>query len=132
MEEITIPALLASYLNESECGVTFVPEAWREGKGTLWLTGGVTDVREYVNGSVMRSVPFEVRIRCESDTVKKRLDVITVFAVLDEYIRSTPVPISENEVGEVKPSGGAAKSAIYENGDEEYRAAFLFRYLKKA
>lgn len=134
MNEIRIPVLLCEYLNAmpSRGGIGFVPEVWREGEAAVWLTGGVSAVREYVDGSAVMSVPFEIRVRCGCSSVAERLDAIAFFSLIENYVRSVPVTTEGEEIGKVTSTGGTFKSAIYENGDEEYRAAYTFRYFRKA
>lgn len=134
MNEIRIPVLLCEYLNAmpSRGDIGFVPEVWREGEAAVWLTGGVSAVREYVDGSAVMSVPFEIRVRCGCSSVAERLDAIAFFSLIENYVRSVPVTTDGEEVGKVLSTGGTFKSAIYENGDEEYRAAYTFRYFRKA
>ena len=134
MEEIRIPVLLCDYLNSmpSRGGIRFVPEVWREGEAAVWLTGGVSAAREYIDGSAVVSVPFEIRLRCGSASVGERLDAISFFSSVEDFVRAVPVVLSAGESGSVTPVGGAFKSAILENGDEEYRAAYTFSYFRKA
>ena len=134
MDDIRIPVLLCEYLNgmPTRGSVDFVPEVWREGEAAVWLTGGVAADREYIDGSAVMSVPFEIRLRCGCSSVAERLDAIAFFSAVEDYALSVPVTVSGEEYGRVIPKGGTFKSAIYENGDEEYRAAYSFRYFKKA
>ena len=132
MDEYSIPVLLCEYLNSMENGTVFVPETWREGAATVMLSGGDSAVREYVDGSAVISVPFEVRVRCSHTSIKCRLDAVEFFSRIASFVRETSVVRSGVTVGEVSVSGGTFKSAVYENGEEEYRAAYAFRYLKKA
>ena len=134
MDEIRIPVLLCEYLNEMTArgDISFVPEVWREGEASVWLTGGVSASREYIDGSAVMSVPFEIRLRCGCSSVAERLDAIAFFSSVEDYARSTPVMHDGGEYGRVIPSGGTFKSAIYPSGDEEYRAAYSFRYFRKA
>lgn len=133
MNEYTIPALLCEYLNSIETIETiFVPETLREGSATVFLSGEETTLREYINGSSVVSVPFEIRLRCGSSSVRERLDAVDFFTRIKAYAENNPVHITENEDGQIISTGGIFKSAVFENGDEEYRGAFSFRYMKKA
>lgn len=131
MEVLTIPARLAEWLGGSGT-VPFVPEAWREGAATVRLTGGMTAARTYVDGSRRLAVPFEVRVRCRGYAVSDRLGAVDFFRILGQYVRTHLIPVFEPEIeggewirGEVTEAGGPSKSAVYENGDEEYRAAYV-------
>ena len=134
MDEIRIPVLLCEYLNAmpSRGDITFVPEVWREGEASVRLTGGVSAAREYIDGSAVISVPFEIRLRCGSSSIAERLDAIAFFSAIEDYVRSVPVAVSDRDLGTVIPAGGTFKSSIYDNGDEEYRAAYSLRYFRKA
>ena len=131
MEVLTIPAGLADWLAESGT-IPFVPEAWREGAATVRLTGSMTAARSYVDGSQRLAVPFEVRVRCHGRAVSDRLDAVAFFRTLGWYVRTHLVPVfpprdgSDEWIrGEITEAGGPSKSAVYENGDEEYRAAYV-------
>lgn len=132
MDEYSIPVLLCEYLNSMEEDTPFVPETWREGAATVMLSGGDSAVREYVDGSSVVSVPFEVHLRCSHTSIKCRLDAVEFFSRIASFVRETPVVLDGVALGEVSAVGGTFKSAVYENGEEEYRASYSFRYLKKA
>ena len=108
-----MPAALADWLAGSET-IPFVPEAWREGAATVRLTGSMTAARTYVDGSRRLAVPFEVRVRCRGRAVSDRLGAVDFYRQLGRYVRTHLMPV-------IPP----AKSAVYENGDEEYRAAYV-------
>lgn len=134
MEEIRIPVLLCDFLNRMpERGdISFVPEVWREGDAAVWLTGAASAAREYIDGSCVMTVGFEIRLRCSKESVAKRLDAIDFFSSVERYVLANPVTSGGSEIGSIVPSGGSFKSAVYENGDEEYRAAYSFGYFRKA
>lgn len=130
MDEIKIPELICGYLNSMGGEIPFVPESWREGSAAVWLTGGAKRIREYVDGSAVEAVPFEIRVRCAGKSVSDRLDAVQFFAEIAAYIKSVPMADTDNT--KIEATGGAYKSAIYENGEEEYRAAYrLCRYCRK-
>ncbi|MBQ2544724.1 MAG: hypothetical protein II557_00405 [Clostridia bacterium] len=131
MEGLTMPAALADWLAGSET-IPFVPEAWREGAATVRLTGSMTAARTYVDGSRRLAVPFEVRVRCRGRAVSDRLGAVDFYRQLGRYVRTHLMPVIPPADGagawirgEVTETGGPAKSAVYENGDEEYRAAYV-------
>lgn len=129
MDEIKIPELICGYLNGMGGSVEFVPEAWREGSAAVWLSGGAERLREYVDGSAVVGIPFEIRVRCAGRSVADRLDAVQFFADIAEYIKSKP--ITKLDGAKIEAMSGAAKSAVYENGEEEYRASYrLCRYCK--
>ncbi len=127
--------ILCDYL--SGCGEVFLPETWRDGAVCVSLTGGQDVYRTYVDGSYLAGIPFDVRIRkpkC-ADNVADKLDAAAFYAALAEYIHSTPMPVEGWRVlpSSGKPFGGAySKSAVYDDGTEEYRAGYLLKfYIKK-
>lgn len=126
LDENRIPEYLCGYFNHGNFGVTFVPETWRENAAALWLTGGGGMEKSYVDGSGIMAVPFEVRVRCVGRSIGDRLDVIALFGSMAEYVRTCPM----GEEQRIAVTSGASKSAVYENGEEEYRAAYVFRYRK--
>lgn len=127
--------ILCDYL--SGCGTVFLPETWRDGAACVSLTGGQDVYRTYVDGSYLAGIPFDVRIRkpkC-ANNVADKLDAAAFFAALEEYIHDTPMTVEGWRVlpASGKPFGGAySKSAVYEDGTEEYRAGYLLKfYIKK-
>ncbi len=134
-ELYTMEQILCAYLSGS--GVVFLPETWRDGAVCVSLTGGQEVYRTYVNGSYLAGIPFDVRVRkpkC-ADNVAEKMDVAAFYAALAEYIHGHPMPVEGWLVvpSSGKPFGGAyAKSAVYEDGTEEYRAGYFLKfYLKK-
>ena len=101
----------------------YVPETM----GNVLPCAGVfllADVREtrYVDGSVLCEVPFEVRIRIGGRNVRERLSVRENLASLGAYLRTAPL-YDEGILG-IAAVGGAERSAVYQNGNEEYRMCF--------
>lgn len=121
MDENRIPEFLCGYLNAGDPGVPLIPETWREDCASLWITGGSTE-KTYVDGSGIEAVPFEIRIRCRGRTVNDRLDAVAFFTGISEIIAAGQEDITV--------TSGASKSAVYENGEEEYRASYVLRYYK--
>ncbi len=103
-------------------GVNVVPESWRDGVGSLWLSGALNLVKEYVDGSGVIDVPFEIRVRVPGRAVSDRLRAA-------EYFRCAAAAMRDYSGGECefRIVSGAVKSAVYESGEEEYRAAYVFR-----
>lgn len=135
---MNLPAAIAAFLTDSGAG-EFVPETWRAGAASVRLTGGVSAARTYVDGSVRLAVPFEVRIRCPGRTVADRLEAAAFFSTLGAYVRSHRMPLvppDENRdewiPAEAAQTGGPSKSAVYENGEEEYRASYLLTVFRPA
>lgn len=127
--------ILCEYLSKS--GTVFLPETWRDGAVCVSLTGGQEVYRTYVDGSYLAGIPFDVRVRkpkC-ADNVADKLDTAAFYAALAEYIHDTPIDVEGWQVlpSSGKPFGGAyAKSAVYDDGTEEYRAGYLLKfYVKK-
>lgn len=127
--------ILCDYL--SGCGEVFLPETWRDGAVCVTLTGGQDVYRTYVDGSYLAGIPFDVRIRkpkC-ADNVADKLDAAAFYAALAEYIHDTPMPVEGWRVlpSSGKPFGGGyAKSAVYDDGTEEFRAGYLLEfYIRK-
>ena len=122
----------------SGCGTVVLPETWRDGTACVSLTGAQNIERVYVDGSYLANLPFDVRIRkprC-ADNVADKLDAAAFFAALADYIHETPMP-APAEDWKVLPSSGQpfggsyAKSAVYDDGTEEYRAGYLLKYYIK-
>ncbi len=122
MDEIRLPELLCDYFNGIDGEVTFIPEVWRENCATIWLIGGGERLREYIDGSYIMGIPFEIRVRCAGRSVSDRLDAVKLFSDISGYIKETS--LSSLVDGKVEIMNGASKSAVYENGEEEYRASY--------
>ncbi len=126
---------LCEYLGGS--GTVFLPETERDGTASVSFTGGGELLRTYVDGSYLMAIPFDVRIRRRraSNDVSAKLDACRYFERLNEYVGSSPM----GEGLEVLPTLGRAfggtysKSAIYEDGTEEFRAGYILKiYIKGA
>ena len=128
MAEWNVPQKLCGYLNGAAT-VEILPETWREGCAALWLTGGGSHRKEYVDGSAVAEIPFEIRIRCEGNAAADRLEALSFFAALGNYIGTVPMENGGEE--SVQMTSCASKSAVFEDGSEEYRASFAYRFLKK-
>ena len=138
--EKRIPEILCDYLSGS--GSVFLPETWREGAVCVSMTGGHEVYSEYVDGSYLAGIPFDVRIRKarSADSIADKLDAAAFFAALEDYLHDTPMPAYDGQLRDMKvlpasgkPYGGAChKSAVHEDGTEEYRAGYLLKfYVKK-
>lgn len=125
MDENRIPEFLCDLIGGGNPGVPIVPETWRESAASLWLTGGGIE-KTYVDGSCLMAVPFEIRLRCHGRTVDDRLDALTFFSTVGNIIASSQT----SSRADIRVLSGASKSAIYENGEEEYRASYVLRYYK--
>ncbi len=130
MNEKLIPEIICDCLSGIG-GVTFVPEAWRDGCASVFLTGGVS-CRRYFDGSATESVPFEVRVRAAGRSLADRLSAVRLFANIDGLIDARGSCFECEEIAdiEIKAAGGVRKSAVYENGSEEYAAPYIFEYYR--
>lgn len=134
-ELYAVEKILCEYLGG--CGAVFLPETRRDGAVTVSLTGGQEIYRSYVDGSYLTGIPFDVRLRkpdC-ADNVEDKLDAAAFFAALADYLHETPMPVEGWRVlpASGKPFGGAyAKSAVWDDGTEEYRAGYVLEvYIRK-
>ncbi|MGN1346531.1 MAG: hypothetical protein ACI4V1_07075 [Eubacteriales bacterium] len=135
-EKRTVPELLCAYLNGS--GSVFLPETWRDGAACVSLTGGYTVYREYVDGSYLAGLPFDVRIRtprASSASPAAKLDAAAFYAALAEYIRAVPMTEEDGERTDLRvlPTAGGTyhKAAVCDDGTEEYRAGYLLKFYGK-
>lgn len=108
----TLPEAAASILNDA--GFDVVPEAYREGRISLFMTGGESRRSGYISGGVRLSSPFELRVRADG-SVADRLRKIGLLSSASDYLRGY--------CGELtfEITGYPAKAAVLENGGEEYR-----------
>ena len=130
-EFYSMEQILCDYL--SGCGTVFLPETWRDGAVCVSLTAEQEVYRTYVDGSYLAGIPFEVRIRCSkcADHPAEKMEAAAFFAALADYIYGTPMPVDGWHVvpASGKPFGGGyVKSAVYDDGTEEYRAAYLLKF----
>ncbi len=135
-EELRIPEMICEYLNGS--GSVFLPETWRDGAACVSMTGGHEIYREYVDGSYIAGMPFDIRVRTPRGThnsIADKLDVASFYAALAEYIRTTPLTPASDTLSDFKilPMAGGTpyKSAVYDDGAEEYRAGYMCRFFVK-
>lgn len=122
MMEYRIPEVLCAYFNHGGLGTRFVPETWREEGASLWLASGGS-VKSYVDGSKVVSVPFEIRVRCDGRSVGDRMRALDLFIAISQLLAHEPP-----EEYEITVTSMPSKSAIYENGEEEYRGSYVMRY----
>ena len=92
-------------------------------QAVLSLDGSRNTLREYIDGSKIIEAGFEVRLRVRADSLKDRLDAAEFFRKV-----SSAVSDKTNEKFTLSESSGMTKSAIYENGDEEFRASYKIKY----
>lgn len=129
MTKVKLPEDIVSFFGEY--GIKLTAEAWRDPKeenssvkqAVLSLDGSKNTVREYIDGSKIIEAGFEIRLRARADSLKDRLDAA-------EFFRKVSCAISDktNEAFTLGESSGMTKSAIYENGDEEFRASYTIKY----
>ncbi len=118
--EVNFAEVISGILNG--IGVEVIPESWRDGVGSLWISGAFNQVKEYVDGTGVIDVPFEIRVRVPGRAVADRLRA-------GEYFRRAALAMRDYAGGdyEFRVISGAVKSAIYESGEEEYRASYMMR-----
>lgn len=129
MTKIKLPEDIVSFFGER--GIKLTAEAWRDPReensavkqAVLSLDGSKNTVREYIDGTKIIEAGFEVRLRVRADSLKDRLDAAEFFRKL-----SCAVSDSANENFMLSESSGMTKSAIYENGDEEFRTSYKITY----
>lgn len=129
MTKIKLPEDIISFFGKR--GISLTAEAWRSPgeensavkQAVLSLDGSRNTLREYIDGSKIIEAGFEIRLRVRADSLKDRLDAA-------EFFRKVSLAVSDN-AGEnftLNESSGMTKSAIYENGDEEFRASYKIKY----
>lgn len=128
MNAIKIPEAICSYFGEH--GIALSPEVWREtgdGKASaLFLSGGRNTVSEYIDGTRVIDVGFEIRLRTRAASLRDRLDAIEFYRRIDEAVRAK----NDGEFT-LRILSGGTKSAIFDSGEEEYRASYAIRYSEK-
>ena len=123
MTKIKLPEDIISFFGKR--GISLTAEAWRSPgeensavkQAVLSLDGSRNTLREYIDGTKIIEAGFEVRLRVRADSLKDRLDAA-------EFFRKVSSAVSDN----ASESSGMTKSAIYENGDEEFRASYKIKY----
>ena len=129
MTKVKLPEDIVSFFGEH--GIKLTAEAWRDPReenssvkqAVLSLDGSKNTVREYIDGSKIIEAGFEVRLRVRADSLKDRLDAA-------EFFRKVSSAVSDKTNGffSIGESSGMTKSAVYENGDEEFRASYKITY----
>lgn len=90
--------------------------------------------RRYVDGSCCADIPFEIRLRINGVSIRGKLDAVKFFGELAEYMKKNPMK-EEADGGKIigiSPNGGCTKSAVLQNGDEEYRMQFYIQVIMAA
>lgn len=120
---------LLHYVCDALCeasGREVIPETWRDGCVSVFLTGGDGCVREYVCGGGVFELPIEVKlrevVRCEAD----RLRVLDVIAEIGE-IGELP-PRGKIMWAELCSRGSARCDRTHDNGSAEYVLPLRLRY----
>lgn len=129
MTKIKLPEDIVSFFGEH--GIKLTAEAWRNPgeensavkQAVLSLDGSKNTVREYIDGTKIIEAGFEVRLRVRADSLKDRLDAAEFFRKV-----SSAVSDKTSDNFTLSESSGMTKSAIYENGDEEFRASYKITY----
>lgn len=134
MEEDRIPALVCGFLNQivtAEDPIEgFLPETWRDGWAALWMVGGPDVIRDYVDGSQVIGLTFDIRVRCIGRDVGDRLDVLGFYKKIADHVRKNKFPLEGHDCRIVVKTN-ASKSAVFDSGEEEYRASYVLRYFRK-
>ena len=128
--ETSLSEALCLYLSAAGAGKC-VPETAREGAATVRLTGSVSSESVYVDGSRRVSVPFEIRVRAAGRDIASSLAGLGAFDAIGAYIRSHPLRLPDGRQAEVRAASGAYRSAVYEDGSEEYRAAYRLIFFEE-
>lgn len=132
MEKLKIPEVICQYLNKMGV-IKFIPEVWRDGCAMVSQTGRENIIRSYINGGEIIGIPIDIRIRCEGREISDRLWAMDVFRDIEKYIESTPLTIDSSEYSDLSLHAESVsyKSAVYDDGTEEYRTAYILKYYKK-
>lgn len=87
------------------------------------LKSALTDRRNYVDGSGSVSVTAELTVRTAAVSVRQKLDVMAMFDALRTYMAENPLreEAGNGSVLEVQATSGTEKTALLEDGAEEYR-----------
>lgn len=127
MNELSVPALICEYLSDSKLGV-FVPEVRRDGCAAVFLEASPPEIKTYIDGSYIESVPFEICVQCAGEGAGERLGAVSFFESVDRYAADNPVNTEKYGICDamIKRTSGISKSAVFDNGTEEYRAAYRF------
>lgn len=132
-DEEKIPIIICGFLDpiaaDGDVVNGFLLEAWREGFASVSMSGGREIIRRYVDGSQIVGLPFEIRVRCGGESVGNRIDVLEFFRKIADFVGENDVEADCCE-GRITVKTSPSKSAVFESGEEEYRAAYVFRYLR--
>ncbi len=133
IEEEKIPSLVCGFLNriisDGDPVKGFLPEAWRDGWAAVRMVGGPDVIRDYVDGSQVIGLTFDIRVRCVGQDVGDRLDVLGFYKKIADHVRRNVFPIDGREC-RIIVKANASKSAVFDSGEEEYRASYVLRYFR--
>ncbi len=131
MEEKSILKALCTLLNTWEDRPSdFLPET--EGNvpgGVITALSAGRQIRKYIDGSYTARFPFAVSMYTDGTSPIGKLAVLGRFDVLTEWFADHLPPDENGRVfTKITQTTLPAKSAVWEDGTEEYRAGFVLEY----
>ena len=114
----------------------FMPETLTEHLPAASVSGisGSRRIREYIDGSALWEVPFEIRLRIDGNSPSDRLRALSFFEEFGDWVEDLSICIPENtkSIGSIRLSDGPVKAAEYDSGDTEFRAEYVLKYRRCA
>lgn len=131
----SVPELICGQLSSCGLNVPFLPDTWREGCACVSMSGGITVLGRYVDGSFSGGLQFDVRVRRSraSHICAGGLSAAEFFAALDRAVRDiAPEPACGLSDIHIEPQSSFIsaphKSQTLEDGTVEYRAGYTLRF----
>jgi hypothetical protein len=135
MEEKSILKGICTLLNTwSDRTGDFLPETEGHLPGAVVCAlSGSHQVKRYIDGSYTGQFPFAVSMYADGSSPAEKLAVLGQFDGLAEWL-TTHLPPNEGNrcFSGIRQTTLPAKTSVWEDGTEEYRAAFVLEYTAKS
>ncbi|MBQ7922288.1 MAG: hypothetical protein IJ325_06895 [Clostridia bacterium] len=131
MEEKSILNALCTLLNTWEDRPwDFLPET--EGKvpgGVITALSASRQIKRYIDGSYTGQFPFGVSLYTDGASPAGKLAVLGQFESLTDWLSAHLPPDENGKVfTKIRQTTLPAKASVWQDGTEEYRAAFVLEY----
>lgn len=131
MEEKSILNAICTLLNTwEERPADFLPET--EGNvpgGVVTALSASRQIKRYIDGSYTGQFPFAVSLYTDGSSPGGKLTVLGQLESLTEWLSAHLPPDDTGKVfTKIRQTTLPAKAAVWQDGTEEYRAAFVLEY----
>lgn len=132
MDETRIAHIICDWLNAAadDIGITFTPHVQRDNTACVCIRGGDVHASDYIDGSAVIFLPFDIKIKRRTDSAADVAAVMTVFGNIESRATSSSPDIGEGVPADIAVRTRAEKTKSYSDGCDEYSASYDFIYFK--